>query len=65
MSDIDFRERVHPFDQDAYEVTWVHDGHEHFVVVPRELLADGRAWLARHAERVDTQCAAMFRAGQS
>jgi len=65
MSDINFTEKVHPHDSDAYELTWEHDAHQHFVVVPRELLTDGRAWLARHADRVNTACASMFRAGQS
>lgn len=51
---------IHPHDPDAYEVRWDHDGHEHYVVVPRELLADSRTWVLRHAERVNFQCFKMF-----
>lgn len=58
--DINFSEAVHPHDPDAYEVTWDHDGHNHFAVVPRELLAESRTWLARHADRINKACAVMF-----
>ena len=57
---LNITETVHPHDPDAYEVRWEHDAHEHFLVVPRELMAESRAWVARHADRINEACARMF-----
>ena len=58
---LDINETIHPHDPDAYEVTWNHDGHNHFLVVPRELIADGKTWIQRHATRVNDACGTMFK----
>jgi hypothetical protein len=58
-----FAESVHPWDPDAYEVRWDHNAHEHFLVVPRELLADGKTWINRHALRINSKCAEMYAIG--
>ena len=55
-------ESPHPFDPDAFEVTWDHNGHNHFIVVPREFLTQGKVWIQRHATRVDASCDSMFKA---
>ena len=57
---MEFIETIHPHDPDAYEIRWNHDNHEHFVVVPRELLAESKVWVNRHALRINSSCAAMF-----
>lgn len=60
MPDIQLTEKPHPFDPDAFELYWDHDNHNHYIVVPREYLAGDRSWVARHALRVNSSCAAMF-----